>query len=165
MNQYSALALALVSTLLMNACGGLSPDDAPERAFIRGTVTYVGGADSWPKDNVYEVLAVAFEEIPNAPDSVISAVLNGSAVISDTLLTYVDQVDYSIEIESTPRTFKYVVIAMRNGPALLNDWIMIAVYSPTNDPTAPGTVTVREGEVVTIDFTVDFNNLPPQPFE
>ena len=42
---------------------------------------------------------------------------------------------------------------------------MLDVYAPTGDPAMPGTVSVGVGQTVTIDFDVDFENLPPQPFE
>jgi len=42
---------------------------------------------------------------------------------------------------------------------------VVGVYSETGTPGIPKTVTVREFEVISgVNLTVDFYNLPPQPF-
>jgi hypothetical protein len=53
---------------------------------------------------------------------------------------------------------------MQVGPNFQQDWLMLDVYAPTGDKTNPGTIRVPSGGVVDVNFTVDFDNLPPQPF-
>lgn len=160
-----ALSALALSALALVGCGGLAPSDVPPEAKLTGSVTFVGGAESWPDSNVYEVRVAAFEEVPTAPDSVISAILSGRAIATDTLPKYVTQAPYNLIVPAPPRTFKYVVVAMRNGTDFFKDWVMLSVYSTVGDPSQPSTVTVNAGQTVPINFNVDFDNLPPQPFE
>ncbi len=157
-------ALVTCCVLCCVGCEGLNPSNAPVRTEIRGSVTYVGGPASWPADSIYDIRVAAFDSIPTSPDQVIKSILGGGAVFSNTLAERVATSEYVVQITTFPRTFTYVVVAVRNGPSPLNDWIMAAVYSPSADPTKPGQVTITEGEIIAIDFTVDFDNLTPQPF-
>ena len=91
--------------------------------------------------------------------------LSGRAVFSDTLPRFSQLAPYRLVIPGPPRTFDYVVVAMQNGPNILTDWLMLDVYAPTGDPNQPGTVNIGVAETVDISFRVDFQNLPPQPFE
>jgi hypothetical protein len=143
------LTTALAVAIVASSCGGLDPADVPPRSFLKGTVTFVGGQSSWP----------------TVVDSVLAAILAGKAVISDGLPLRVDRTAYAIQITDPPRTFRYVVVALQNGPQLLSDWLMLSVYTPSGDPADPGTVDLGKGQELVIDFIVDFNNLPPQPFE
>jgi hypothetical protein len=159
------LTTALAVAIVASSCGGLDPAEVPPRSFLKGTVTFVGGQSSWPDTNVYDVRVVAFENQPTVVDSVLAAILAGKAVISDGLPLRVDRTAYAIQITDPPRTFRYVVVALQNGPQLLSDWLMLSVYTPSGDPADPGTVDLGKGQELVIDFIVDFNNLPPQPFE
>lgn len=156
------IPLLLICSVLVGGCGGLSPTDVPPRSVLRGTVTFT---NDWPDSNLNQVLVVALESKPTSPDSILSAVLSGRAIFSEALPTYTTEAPYEVEIPGTPRTFTYVVVAMQNGPNILTDWLMLDVYSPVDDPEQPGTVVVDVGQTVTINFAVDFANLPPQPFE
>lgn len=159
---FASTVLWFTLSLFVVGCGGLDPDDLPPESFLEGTVSFT---PNWPDSNVIQVLVVAFEEQPTSPDSILAAVLSGRAVISDTLPRYATQAPYRIQIPGPPRTFRYVVTAMQNGPNLLTDWLMLDVYAPSGDPLMPGTVNVGVAQSVTIDFSVDFDNLPPQPFQ
>jgi hypothetical protein len=163
MQHFTAVLLTSVAlVLVVSSCGGLSPTDVPPPSVLQGTVTL---ANDWPDSNVNQVLVVALEAKPTSPDSILAAVLSGRAIFSEALPTYTTEAPYEVEIPGAPRTFTYVVVAMQNGPNILTDWLMLDVYSPVNDPAQPGTVIVDVGQTVTINFAVDFNNLPPQPFE
>ena len=151
--------------LVLSACGGLDPANVPPPAAMKGTVTFIGGSEAWPDSAVEQVLVVAFEEEPSSPEEVIAAVLGNTAVFSDTITRYIASEAYEMEIPGAPRTFKYVVVGMQNGPSLLTDWLMLDVYSTTGDPSMPSTVQFGVGDTLQIDFNVDFSNLPPQPFE
>lgn len=156
------ITIVLAGSTLLPSCGGLDPNDLPPVSTISGTVTFTG---TWPDSNVNQVLVVALESKPTSPDSILPAVLSGRAIFSEALPTYTAATPYSFEVPAPPRTFQYVVVAMQNGPNILTDWLMLSVYAPSGDPNLPGTVTISRGESVTINFAVDFANLPPQPFD
>ncbi len=151
--------------VLISACGGLDPTVVPTFTGISGTITYVGGASAWPPaDSVIEVRVVAFEKRPTDPTQVFGALLAGTAVVSDTLPRRVNQSSYSIEVANTPRTFEYIVVALRYGPDFQLQWRMLDVYTITGDATQPRPLTVNANDDKRINFRVDFSNLPPQPF-
>lgn len=141
----------------------MDPGDLPPDSFIAGTITYQGGIDAWPDTTVYQVLVIAFENQPHTRDEILEAFQKNEVVISGLLPDSVESTVYRFRIPSPPRTFNYIVVAMRDGPNFLEDWTMLSVYSKTGNPSAPSSVVVAAGAEVTINFTVDFDNLPPQP--
>jgi len=151
--------------LCVVSCGGLDPTAIPPFTGITGTVSVVGGEEAWPKDSVFEMRAAAFINKPLKPEDVIQDVLQQKANISDTLPRFRGSVAYSITVNGAPKTFTYVVVALRVGPDFFKDWRMISVHSISNDPLQPSPVTVQDQQTVTVPFVVDFSNLPPQPFE
>jgi hypothetical protein len=161
----AVFAVAVFAVAVLTSCGGLDPGDLPPETAITGSVVFEGGSAAWPDSNVYEVRVAAFEQIPTAPDSVFNAIISQTAIISDTLPRYSASAGYRILVPAPPRTFRYIVVAMRNGTDFLKDWLMLSVYAPSGDPAQPGTITVNPGSTTPINFNVDFNNLPPQPFE
>lgn len=157
--------LVVCATSFLLGCGGLDPTAIPPFTGISGTVTVEGGEAAWPQDSVLEMRAAAFLTKPIKSTDVITAVLQQQASISDSLPRFKGSVPYSIVVNGAPKTFTYVVVAMRVGPDFFKDWKMIAVYSIVNDPLQPTPVTVENAQTVVIPFVVDFSNLPPQPFE
>jgi hypothetical protein len=154
---------AIVIHILLAGCGGLSPEVLPEESLVNGTVTFLGGPQAWP-DTIQEVRVVFFENQPLAPDSVLSAILNNRAAYSDTLQRRTSAVSYSIPISTPPRMFAYGVVAARVGDNLLKDWLMLALHTRAGSTSEPATITVNPGDSIAVDFIVDFQNLPPQPF-
>lgn len=151
--------------VLLSACGGLDPTAVPPFTGISGTITFVGGKGAWPPaDSVVEVRVVAFEVRPTDPSQVFGALLAGKGVVSDTLPRHVDQSSYTIAVAGTPRTFEYIVVALRYGPDFQLQWRMLDVYSVTGDAAQPSPLTVNANDDKRIHFRVDFSNLPPQPF-
>lgn len=158
---------ALAAMLLLSACDGLEPYPIPD-AFtgLKGTVRYLGGSAAWPADSIYNLVVVVFEQKPDSAAAILPAVLGGKAAFSATLPRRVDSSAYVITIPSDrERTYRYVVVALQDGPQITQDWTMLAIHAIGNDPTRPDSVTIRPGVTTTVDFTVDFTNLPPQPFE
>jgi hypothetical protein len=80
------------------------------------------------------------------------------------LPTFQDSTPYVLEVLGPPRTFEYIVVALQDGPSFLTDWLMLDVFAPSGDPNQPGRVVIPSGGTINLDFRVDFNNLPPQPF-
>jgi hypothetical protein len=158
------VGLAVAGLIVLCAgCGGLDPGDAPPETVVQGTVAFTGGAAAWP-DSIVEVRVVFFNEQPLAPDSVLGAILNLHAAFSDTLELKAESDTYRINITAAPQTYRYVVVAGRTGPDLLKDWLMLALHAKPGMPSVPEEVHVAVGDARVVDFTVDFANLPPQPF-
>ncbi|MDZ4746064.1 MAG: hypothetical protein SGJ05_08690 [bacterium] len=151
--------------VLCVGCGGLDPTLVPTFTGVSGTITYVGGSAAWPPaDSVYEVRVVAFDEAPTDASQILGALLSGKALVSDTMPRRVDASTYTIAVTSVPRTFGYVVVALRYGPDFQLNWRMLDVYSLSGDPTQPSALTVNVNEDKRVHFRIDFSNLPPQPF-
>lgn len=164
MSRVHAILTVMAATLIVS-CGGLDPEIVRPFSGIRGTVRYVGGAAAWPTDSIYDLRIVAFEKKPTEPNQVLTSIVNQTAAYSpSTLPVRVDSSAYVLEVLLPPRTFEYVVVAMQNGPDFLNDWLMLDVYAPNGNPEEPGRVIVPSAGTIAIDFRVDFDNLPPQPF-
>jgi hypothetical protein len=153
------LAIALIG------CGGLDPTIEPSFSGIRGSIRFVGGTSRWPADSIYDLRVVAFEEQPTVPADIIASLIRQRAAFTPAMLPVrVDSASFEIEVLAPPRSFPYVVVAMQVGPNFQQDWLMLDVYAPSGDKTIPGTVRVPSGGVVGVNFSVDFDNLPPQPF-
>lgn len=147
------------------SCTGLDPEEIRRVSTISGLVRIVQGASDWPTDSIYDLRVVAFEVQPSVPEEIIASLVGQTAVYtSSSLPLRFDTVAYTIDVIATPRTFTYVVVAMQNGPNFLKDWIMLSIYAPSGDPTQPGQVLIPSMGNTTVDFLVDFANLPPQPF-
>ncbi|MBU3678611.1 MAG: hypothetical protein FGM32_03275 [Candidatus Kapabacteria bacterium] len=161
----TTIALSWLVLMLITGCGGIDPDAVRPFTGLRGTIRYVGGKNAWPKDSIYDLRVVAFERKPKVREDVVSAVVQQTAAFSPLMLpTFEDSTLYVLEVLGTPRTFEYVVVAMQNGPSFLTDWLMLDVYAPSGDPSQPGRIVVPSGATIDLNFQVDFNNLPPQPF-
>lgn len=162
---YTIIPITICTMLLVltAGCSGLDPGDLPPESFIGGAITYKGGADAWPDTTIYQVLVIAFENQPVTRDDILEGFQKNEVVISGLLPDSVEYTEYRFRVPSPPRTFNYVVVAMRDGPNFLEDWTMLSVYSETGNPSSPSPVAVAAGAEVTINFTVDFDNLPPQP--
>lgn len=161
---YAVVAMVMIAVIVCG-CGGIDPDVVRPFSGFQGMIRYVGGAASWPKDTIYDLRVVAFERKPEAPSDVLKAVIQQTAAFSPVMLQInQDSTEYVLEVKATPRTFEYIVVALRDGPDVQADWIMLDVYAPSGDPTRPGRVVVPSAGTINLDFRVDFNNLPPQPF-
>jgi hypothetical protein len=161
------LLTALVAISAIVACDGLEPYPIPpDFTGFKGTVRYQGGPAAWPTDSIYNLVVVAFEQKPDSAGAILPAVLGGRASFSASMPLRVDSSRYEIAIPTDRvRTYRYIVVAMQDGPQLTRDWTMLAVHAVDADPTRPDSVTITPGLTRALDFTVDFSNLPPQPFE
>jgi len=158
--KHVVLAVVLFATLL--SCEGLVPPEPVGFTGVSGTISIVGGVDGWPIDSLPDLRVVLFEQQPNSPDSILPFILSGRASFSSSLPQRFASAPYTVEVQGAPRTYRYVVVAMQVGPNVLLDWKMAALH--TDDGTSPLSITIVRGQNLPIDFTVDFSNLPPQPF-
>ncbi|MDT8324913.1 MAG: hypothetical protein RRA94_12435 [Bacteroidota bacterium] len=158
----AVLLLLLCSALFAAACDhGLSPEATAVDPGFGGTLTVTG---SWPPaDSVRDFRIVAFRNYP--PKDILSEVINGSAVFSDPLPYGEKDIPYLIQDESLQGSFAYVVVAQNYGEDPFQDWRAVGVFTTTGDVTRPSPVDLGGGRFVSsVDITVNFYDLPPQPF-
>jgi hypothetical protein len=165
-------SIYLVIAMLLASCSeGLAPPEPTLKkgpAFIKGTIVYKGGKDSWllDKDSAYAIRAAAFTQFP-LPDSagIVNELLNGRAFISGftSLPTYVDSSNFEIQIPEAPATIKYIGIAKQISVDL-NAQKVVGIYTLSGDNTQPTQLEVQPGDTTYIRIEVDFASLPPQPF-
>ncbi|MEN3027267.1 MAG: hypothetical protein ABDH31_06125 [Chlorobiota bacterium] len=156
-----ALLCCSLPLVLMEGCtGGLDPEALPKEAKIQGVVYFRG---TWPpQDSLYDLRVVAFQQYP--PRNVVDEVLSGRAVFSERLRFRVDSEPYQLVVSQTPMVFRYIVVAQQYGSDIFQHWRVVGVYA--RDVTRPDSLRVEPGEIYAgVDIVVDFDRLPPQPFE
>lgn len=148
--------------------GGLNPDDARKtggKAFLSGTIHYEGGSGGWPQDSVYGMRIAAFRQAPPyIRDSLISIVLAGEAYFTlQSLPLYVDSNNFMLEIPDAPVELRYITAAMQTDSSIYSQ-MAAGIYSESGN-FEPSTLFIEAGDTASINIFVDFDNLPPQPFE
>lgn len=154
---------AVVLLLFASACEdhGLLPPTEMTIPGFSGTLHIRG---TWPpQDSVRDLRVAAFRNYP--PKDLLSEVLGGSAVFSDGLPHGMDSIAYRVQAEALRGVFAYVVVAQNYGPDPFQHWRAVGVYTVSGDVRAPSPIDVGGGRFLRdIDITVDFIDLPPQPF-
>ncbi len=150
----------IIFALLSSCNDGLSPQ-LEQKAILQGTIIYQSGINSWPpQDSLKDLRVVAFKHFP--PQNIIEEILSGSAYYTqETLPFFVDSSHFAIEIPDAPVLLQYIAVAQEYGG--LMDWRVIGVYKAGNSDTA-SILSINKSETKNITISVDFNNLPPQPF-
>lgn len=159
----------LLLLLLVSCDGGLDPLTARQQAeskpAISGLITYRGGEAAWPPaDSIKDIRVVAFTRYP--PPDIIAEVLGQKAFFTVTMPVAVDSSSYKIELPSPPPpAIAAIVVAQQYGDDITQDWRVIGIYSVTGDNTQPSALDLTTQTVwKNINITVDFSDLPPQPF-
>lgn len=154
---------ATVLLMLASACEdhGLSPISPSDIPGFSGTLRI---RSPWPpQDSVRDLRIAAFRNYP--PKDLLSEVLGGSAVFSEGLPYGVDSIPYRVQGEPLDGVFAYVVVAQNYGPDPFQHWRAVGVYTVTGDVHAPSPIDLGGRRFLRdIDISVDFLNLPPQPF-
>lgn len=157
------VAILLSTLFFFIGCDhGISPTSESVEPGFGGTIRVIS---PWPPaDSIRDLRVVAFRNYP--PQNILVEVSSGNAVFSDSTLTSREKIiPYKIQQSKVTGTFQYVVLAQQYGSNVFTDWRAVGVYSPTNDPTKPGSITVPQNTFLpNIDITVDFTKLPPQTF-
>jgi len=156
------LIVLLLSTIL-SCNGGLEPPPPVAKAYIGGLITYLNGKNDWPpQDSVVDIRVAAFKVYP--PKDIITEITAGNAYFTSSLKKFVDSDSFNLEILNPPEEIKYLVVAQQYGS--LFQWRAIGVWTLSGDVTKPSSIFVEPGKsYLNLDINVDFNNLPPQPFE
>jgi hypothetical protein len=152
----------LVLVILLISCDhGLSPEAADVDPGFAGELRVVS---AWPpQDSVRDLRVVAFRNYP--PKDILSEVINGSAIFSDELPYGQTSISYIIQDETLAGAFAYIVVAQNFGEDPFQDWRAIGVYTLSGDVKQPTSLDLGSGLFISdVDISVDFYNLPPQPF-
>ncbi len=158
------LQLYIIFAFILCSCNeGLAPPPPIAKSFINGMITYKNGQDKWPPiDSVKDIRVVAFKNYP--PKNIIAEITNGDAFFTESMPKFVDTSSYSIEFTKPPIYVKYLVVAQQTGSFM--EWRAIGVYTLSGDVSKPDSIYVSPGKVINnININVDFDNLPPQPFQ
>lgn len=156
--------------LLLSSCdGGLDPiaagKETEAKPSISGLITYKNGPAAWPPaDSIKDIRVVAFTRYP--PPDIIAEVLGQKAFFTETMPVAVDSSSYRIELPSpSPSSIAAIVVAQQYGNDITKEWRVIGIYSATGDNSQPTTLDLTSTTSWrNINITVDFSNLPPQPF-
>jgi hypothetical protein len=164
---YSGFVFVLL--LLVSCDSGLDPvatgKETEAKPSISGLITYKNGASSWPPaDSIKDIRVVAFTRYP--PPDIIAEVLGQKAFFTEAMPVGVDSSSYRIELPSPlPAGIAAIVVAQQYGNDITKDWRVIGIYSATGDNTQPTALDLTTASIWrNINITVDFSNLPPQPF-
>jgi hypothetical protein len=164
--------LLLYITLLVFFAGcteELGPIDTPSG--FSGIIRF----RNWPPaQNIKEMRLVAMDRIPTDSASVIPMLLAGEAAVyppvsQDYLPTLVDSVVYQFDEKTGTnlqvREYKYVAVWYQYGRSIFTDWRPAGVYTTSPQTVSPEPLRVILHRVTPhIDILVDFNNLPPMPW-
>jgi hypothetical protein len=165
MNTKFLIVTILASFFLFSCDEGLKPlSEIPiGNSYVSGTINYVGNISDWPPDSSFKSFGhrlILLEDLPDTTN-LLAVVLSGKALFTDVLPLKVASNTFSINLASTPISFKYVAVAQNYGE--LTDWRVLGLYS--NDNKNPKTLTIPSNSFINnLVINVDFKNLPPQPF-
>ena len=169
-------ALACAVVVIAAGCdGGLAPPPVPPVTTLAGTIRYVGGRTGWPRrDSVFNIRLVAFKSFP--PTDLIGDIVNGRAyftpaafVLDSTLPLFADSARYALRLpeEQTPKRLEYICVAMLVDTVSIirsSSWRIVGVFTTSGNNRQPSAIDVTVGATMQANITVDFKNLPPQPF-
>ncbi|MBI2429723.1 MAG: hypothetical protein HYV29_13190 [Ignavibacteriales bacterium] len=162
-------SLLLIVSLLLSGCDeeGLNPNEFQEPGFS-GTITFVGSIP--PRDSIDDlrVVAVPYYPVDTTVADLIDKILNKQIIPFSGSLS--DQVEPNTTIRYEmfvkPQTYYYIAVAQLYGANIFQDWRVVSIYGHTPTHNDPLPITIIDGELKeNINFTVDFYNLPPQPFK
>ncbi len=160
----SKILIFVLTLFIISSCDeGLAPPPPVKKASISGTITYISGKDKWPpKDSVLDIRVVAFKNEP--PKDILGEVTSGNAFFTGSLPSFTDTSSYFLEFIEPPLTIKYLVAAQQYGSIF--DWRVIGVWTLNGDNTKPSSINIEPGKnYKNINIKVDFEHLPPQPFD
>lgn len=155
--------ILLLFFFLLNSCSEGLQVDIVEDSYLRGTIYYKGGANSWP-DSVVAIRVGAFKT--DDPSNFLNEVLLGNVYVDfNSLPLRVDSTNFELLIKDPPVELKYIAVALQKNLNIYEQTI-VGLYSDSSDNTKPKTIRIEKGKSVNnIKIEVDFDNLPPQPFD
>lgn len=167
--QKQMIAALAVLILSLNGCGeqGLNPDTYQEPGFS-GAMNFTGRIP--PPDSLIDVRIVA---VPYYPvDSTFAELFD--KIVTKGIIPFSENMKEKVLPSSTveylfsvkPQIYYYVAVVQQYGPNPLQHWKVVGVYGYSPSHPHPVPVTVVDGVMTDgIDFTIDFYNVPIQPFK
>lgn len=160
------LPLFVSAVILLSCEGGLTlpPDVEPGLA---GLLTVQG---TWPPlDSVKTLWIFASQIYPIDSSKVASGILSNQILLYPSIA---ESLPYNFSSRNfnfalPPATYYYVGVLQRFDINMLdpNHYRVVAVYSDQATAGVPKAITVHDYEVISgVNLTIDFYNLPPQPF-
>lgn len=164
--RYCSIFLILFLLSFAGCEHGLVPPEV--QPGFGGVISYQG---AWPADTIdlRLVASKAYRRF-SSMDEIIRLVL-----VTDSVKVYppIGQAGLKMGVKETryqffvePGEYKLVGLFYRYGSQIFHDWRLVGLYGTyTSSELFPTAVVVKPGEFVDgIDFLVDFDNPPPQPF-
>lgn len=161
--------LLLLIILLLTGCDeqGLNPNDVASETGFGGKITFTSKIPPQEKIEDLRIVAVPYYPVDTTVAELIAKVLSSVIPFTESLPTAVDSgsvLQYKFLLK--PQTYPYVAVVQRYGSNFFLEWKVISVYGFSSAKSYPDTVIVKENRFVSnINFEVDYNNLPPQPFK
>jgi hypothetical protein len=144
----------------------LNPNDVSDPG-IGGTISYISTIP--PSDSLLDlrVVAVPYFPVDTLPQALIGKVVEGIIPFSgDIRATAISGTTASYELYLRPQTYYYIAVVQQYGTDVFSQWKVVSVYGYTPSTPNPLSVSVLDEHFTTgINFTVDFYNVPPQPFK
>ena len=159
--------LSILTVLFGAGCSehGLNPDTFKDPGFS-GTISFEGAIP--PADSLRDlrVVAVPYYPIDTVFQTIILKIIEGTIPFGENISAKaVSGTSVRYEMQVKPQTYPYVAVVQQFGADVFSQWKVVSVFGLNKTGTVPGSVLVEDGKVTqNINFTVDFYNLPPQPF-
>lgn len=152
---------------LLSGCDehGLNPDNVDESGF-GGTISFVSKLP--PPDSLFDIriVAVPYFPVDTLFQPIILKVLDGVIPFSENFKQSADSgktIRYELFVK--PQTYYYVAVVQQFGIDVFSQWKVVSVYGYGPSDPNPKIIAVEDGKFTrNINFTVDFYDLPPQPF-
>ncbi|NUN69090.1 MAG: hypothetical protein HUU02_05215 [Bacteroidetes bacterium] len=156
----------LLLFLFLSSCDkGLDPSNVSEPGF-GGTITYAGPLP--PPDSLRDlrIVAVPYYPIDTLFQPLIMKVLDGVIPFSaDIRSSAVPGMTVPYTMFLKPKTYYYIAVVQQFGFDPFSQWKVVGVYTALPSDTIPQSLRIPDGTFVhDVNITVDFYNLPPQPF-
>jgi hypothetical protein len=162
--------IILMAAMLLVLTGGCDKGLAPValKTGFGGVIHFVS---SWPPvDSVLDlrVVAVPYYPVDTLTSQLIDKILSGVIPYSLTALPLQGDSNMTVAYEMLiPATrYYYIAVVQQYGADVFHDWRVVGAHTNTTSLVPPFTVNVIQDVFVdSINITVDFKHLPPQPFK
>lgn len=166
MRQFGVLIFC--AFFLQNGCDeqGLNPNDVVEPGF-GGTISFISKIPPIDSLRDLRIVAVPYYPIDTLFQPLILKVIDGVIPFSEDIRVKADSGKTSqFEMYVKPQAYYYVAIVQQYGMDVFSQWKVVSVYGHTSLNPNPVAISISDGKFTKdIHFTVDFYNLPPQPFK
>ncbi len=155
--------LLVVSVVLISCDYGLEPPKIEQG--IAGKIYYKGNQPEVITAH-YLIASKVYRTFKDISEILFLVSVDSISLYDKPLPTVrTDSLDYRFKL--SPAVYKYIAIAQAWGdPSVAGNWKIVGVYDLDTTTVTPTEVTVVEGIFNTdLNIYVDYNNLPPQPFE